>query len=326
MTTTADMLAVALDAVARGWKVFPLRPNSKKPPALHGERDCPRTGICATDHQGWEQRAMGDPDRVRWFWTSRRFCGCNVGIATGPSGLVVVDLDMPKSPADRPKDGLNRGEGIRDGADVFTAVCADLGHQVPWETTTVRTPTGGTHLYYAAPQGVELRNTEGSSGHGLGWKVDTRAWGGYVVAPGSITPAGTYRLIEDRAPLPLPSWLTARLTPPPPPAPRTAAPATGSDRRPAYVAAAIQGECDRVAAARPSQHTRTLFSASGNLGQLVGGGLLPPVEAETALYAAAAHMITGPCACTDHEIRRTITNGLRAGAAHPRTPAKRGAA
>jgi hypothetical protein len=30
-------------------------------------------------------------------------------------------------------------------------------------------------------------------------------------------------------------------------------------------------------------------------------------------------MITGTCHCTEREIRRTITNGLRAGATRPRT-------
>lgn len=316
--TAADMLAVALAAAERGWHVFPIRPSSKKPPALHGDttaRPCPRTGICAQGHRGWEQRATTDPDRIRAAWSRAPY---NVGIATGPSGLVVVDLDVPKSPAERGEGGCNRGEGIGDGADVFAAVCAQLGHPVPWETTTVATPTGGTHLYYRAPAGVRLRNTEGESGHGLGWKVDTRAWGGYVVAPGSITPDGTYRLVEDVDPAPLPGWLAARLTPPPAPTPSTAAP-RGGERLPAYVAAAVRSECARVATAVASTHTRTLFSASGNLGQLVGGGMLPPVEAEAALYAAAAHMITGPCGCTDGEIRRTITNGLRAGMARPRT-------
>ncbi|WP_285613595.1 bifunctional DNA primase/polymerase, partial [Actinokineospora globicatena] len=199
--------------------------------------------------------------------------------------------------------------GIRDGADVFTVVCAGLGHEVPWDTLTTRTPSGGTHLYFTAPAGVELRNTEGTQGNGLGWKVDTRAHGGYVVAPGSTTPDGVYQLVEDTSVAPLPGFLLDRLTPPPAPPPRTAAPATGSQRLPAYVDAAVRAECDIVAAAQSGNHGRTLFGAAGNLGQLVGSGALPVVRAETALYAAATHMITGTCRCTDTEVRRTITNG-----------------
>ncbi|WP_432704997.1 bifunctional DNA primase/polymerase, partial [Actinokineospora globicatena] len=74
----------------------------------------------------------------------------NVGIATGPSGLVVVDLDVPKAADDVGPEGWNQA-GIRDGADVFTVVCAGLGHEVPWDTLTTRTPSGGTHLYFTAP-------------------------------------------------------------------------------------------------------------------------------------------------------------------------------
>jgi hypothetical protein len=86
------------------------------------------------------------------------------------------------------------------------------------------------------------------------------------------------------------------------------------------VAAAVRGECDRVAAAQPGRHTRTLFGAAGNLGQFVGANLLPAVAAEDALYAAAAHMLSGECSCTERELRRTIHNGLRAGAFRPRVP------
>jgi hypothetical protein len=315
------LLTAALTAAAQGLHVFPLRPGTKRP-ALHGDtkdRPCPRTGICRDGHQGWEQRATNDPDHIRQCWLAGPF---NIGIATGPSALVVVDLDTRKSPADVPPEGWNR-EGIRDGHDVFAAVCQRVGHPVPWETRTVATARGGTHLYFRAPSHVELRNTEGSQGNGLGWKVDTRAHGGYVVAPGSITPDGEYRLTEDVAPVDLPAWLVQALTPKPRAA--VSSPVViASDRLPAYVSAALRGECDRVAAAQPGAHTRTLFVASVALGQLVGGGLLPSATAEAHLYAAATHMITDQCGCTDREVLRTIANGLRAGTSRPRTaPAAR---
>jgi hypothetical protein len=319
--STDSHLTAALDAVAHGFRVFPLRPGTKRP-ALHAETRCPRTGPCRGGHKTPEQRSLIDPDEVRWYWTSQRYAGCNVGIATGPSGLVVVDLDTPKSPTDVPPEGWSR-EGIRDGHDVFAAVCEQVGQPAPWETRTVRTARGGTHLYFRAPAGVELRNTEGEQGNGLGWKVDTRAWGGYVVAPGSTTPNGEYRLTENLEPVDLPAWLVQALTPKPRAA-ISAPPVVRSERLPAYASAAVQGECDRVAAAQPTAHTRTLFIASVALGQLVGGGLLPSATAETALYAAATHMITGPCGCTEREVRRTIGNGLRAGMSRPRTaPAER---
>lgn len=320
--STTDMLTVALDTVARGWHVFPIRPNSKKPPALHGKDDCPHTGICATTHQGWEQRAMNDPDHVRWYWGSDRYRECNVGIATGPSGLLVIDLDTIKSPADVVPDGWKR-RGVRDGLDVFALLCEDAGDQSPWETLGASTPSGGMHLYFRAPADVRLRGTQGEQGNGLAWKIDTRGWGGYIVAPDSTTPDGPYRFTGDRPVLNLATWLVQALTPKPVTA-TTAAPQIRSERLPTYVAAAVRGECELVAAAAPSEHNRVLYAASGQLGQLVGGGMLPPFQAEEALYAAATHMITGQCGCTESEIRRVIGKGLQAGQARPRTaPADR---
>ena len=313
--STTHLLAAALAAAARGWHVFPLRPGSKLP-ALHGIRACPRTGACADGHQGWEQRATTDPEVIGRCWSSTPY---NIGLATGPSGLVVVDLDTRKSPADVPPDGWNR-QGIVDGYDVFTVLCDQAGETVPWETYSVWTARGGTHLYFTAPHGVQLRNTGGDAGAGLGWKVDTRAHGGYVVAAGSITPDGSYTVAEHAFPADLPGWLARRLAPKPVVA-TTAPPVRASAKLPAYVDAAVAGECDRVAGAQPSNHTSVLFTASIALGQLVGAGMLPAATAELALYGAAAHMITAPppCQCTEREVRRTITNGLRYGTNRPRT-------
>ncbi|PRY36266.1 bifunctional DNA primase/polymerase [Umezawaea tangerina] len=320
------MLAVALDAVARGWHVFPVHPESKRPPAFHGQTSCPHTGICATTHQGWEQRAVADPDLVRWIWGSTRYGGCNVGVACGPSNLVLVDLDVPRSPTEQPKDGSRRGEPVRTGADTFRSVCAQAGQPVPLGTLTGATPSGGTHLFYRAPQGVQLGNTQNERGNGLGWKIDTRGHGGYAMAPGSTTPDGPYRITRELPMLDLPTWLVHRLAPRPVTA--VSRPVHSAvDRLPAYVTAAIRGEVDKVAAAAPNEHNIVLYVASTALGQLVAGGLLPASRAEVELTTAAVHMITDTCGCTDNEVRRVITAGLRAGAAKPRTaPTRRGAA
>ncbi len=74
----------------------------------------------------WEQRATTDPDRIRAAWSRAPF---NVGIATGPSGLLVVDLDVPK----------DKGcSGAPDGAATFGALCERAGQTVP-DTYRVRT-------------------------------------------------------------------------------------------------------------------------------------------------------------------------------------------
>jgi hypothetical protein len=88
-----DQLSAAAAHARRGWHVFPLRPGGKRP-ALHGKHRCPRTSSCRDGHLGWEQRATTDLARIHACWT---YGPCfNIGIACGPSGLIVIDLDTPQ--------------------------------------------------------------------------------------------------------------------------------------------------------------------------------------------------------------------------------------
>jgi hypothetical protein len=117
--TRPTLLTAALAAAERGWHVFPLRVGAKQP-ALRGYDRCPRTGACADNHQGWEQRATTDPDRIRAAWTGPG-ASFNVGIACGPSGLVVIDLDTAK-PGEVPPPAWAETVGVQDGHDVFTVL------------------------------------------------------------------------------------------------------------------------------------------------------------------------------------------------------------
>jgi hypothetical protein len=310
MSTTLD---AALAAAARGWPVFPCRPGLKRP-ALHGRDDCPGTGPCVNGHQGWEQRATTDPDRIRAAWSRGSY---NVGLATGPAGLCVIDLDTAK-PDDKVPDRW-REAGATNGEDVLAIVASEAGHELPGDTLTVRTPSGGLHLYYAVPAGVVLRKTEGERGRGLGWKIDTRAWGGQVLAPGSIGPGsgGRYEYLYDTTPAPLPGWLLDRLTPAePPPAPVVPIrPSTG--RRSRYLEAALRAEAAKVADAPNGQRNAALFAGAVALGQLVAGQALTADEVTAVLLTAAGrHLACG--AYTEHQARQTIASGLRSGANRPR--------
>jgi hypothetical protein len=310
--TRYDMAAVALAVTGRGWHVFPLRAGSKEP-AIHGEARCPGTGDCRDGHRTPEQRAVATlTERDLTTWRAK---GWNVAVATGPSGLLVVDLDVPK-PDDKPRPDAWNLPGINDGLDVFVAVCERAGHPVPWDTFTVRTPSGGTHLYFRAPHGVQLRNTGGDRGRGLGWKVDTRAWGGHVVAPGSVVDGQRYEIVNDVPPLPLPEWLCERLTPPPlPKAPATPV-ARLHGRRSAFLQAALDGEVKRVTSAT-SDRNWALYHAACALGQLVAGGALSEQDVRATLLAAAAGHIAAN-AYSERQAHLTITSGLRAGANRPR--------
>ena len=270
---------------SRGWAVFPLVPGTKRPAIRE-----------------WEQRASTDPDRIRRCWYEARF---GIGIATGPSGLVVLDLD-PAATDDGP-----------DGAAGLTTLAAARGVALA-PTFTVATPRGGTHLYYRSPPGVRLRNTAGT----LAPRVDTRAEGGYVVGPGTVLPGGGYELVDDTDPVELPAWLVQALTT------RPAAALSGPTQTPcadpgAYVAAAVAGECDKVRHAPPGQHNAVLCRAAYALGQLVGAGVLAHATARAELVSAGGFLIGADCDCTPSEITRVIASGLAAGTRKPRRTAPR---
>jgi hypothetical protein len=306
-TSTTALLAAALDVAARGWHVFPLRPGTKVP-ALHGHDACPGAGACQDGHVGWEQRATTDPDRIRAAWSRGPF---NIGLATGPSGLLVVDLDTAK-PGQTPPDDWDM-PGVRDGQDVLAVLADRHGHPVPGDTFTVATPSGGLHLYYRAPNSERLRNTQGS----LGWKVDTRAHGGYVVAAGSIVDGRTYECLSDQDPALLPAWLLAELRPAPLPPPPDRPVHIASGRRSRYLDAAVRLECARVEDAPDNQRNATLFAAAVALGQLVAGGALSTEEHERVLLTAAGrHIAVG--AYSEQQARNTIRSGLRKGENRPR--------
>ncbi|WP_371527160.1 bifunctional DNA primase/polymerase [Streptomyces sp. NBC_01283] len=280
------LLNAALEAAVRGWHVFPLRPGTKRP-ALHGEASCPRTGPCTGGHQKWEQRATTDADRIRATWSHGTF---NVGIATGPSGLLVVDLDMPKT---------NSNGDTPCGVTTFTALCERTGHPVP-DTCRTRTASGGQHLYFRAPADVRLPNTAGS----IAPLVDTRAWGGYVVAAGSITPTGPYEALCGSEVLPLPRWLLSILKPTPKPAQAPPRPVAGQTSR--YAAVAFAAEVQNVATAADGTRNATLLRAARALGRFIASGDLTRIGVEEALRGAAGANATQSQRYYDDVIRRAL--------------------
>ncbi|MFF9427236.1 bifunctional DNA primase/polymerase [Streptomyces sp. NPDC014746] len=283
----AALLRAALDAAARGWPVIPLRPRSKVP-ALHGERRCPGTGDCTGGHRTFEQRATIDPARIERCWASGPF---NVGIATGPAGLLVVDLDTLK-PTDE--------GGTPDGAANFGALCERAGQAVP-VTRRIRTPSGGEHLYFTAPDGARLTNTTGT----LTPKVDTRAWGGQVVAPGSVTPQGSYAVLDDQPVANLPEWLKKALTTPQKPAAAPIRPAPVRDAS-RCATVALERESADVAARRDTgRRNDELLRAVIRVGRYVARGDIARTAVEEAFQVAGE-----AAGLTAAECRTTIASAL----------------
>jgi|GEM_PF-589756 len=272
-----SLLAAALAYAGRGWAVHPLRPGDKRPLL-----------------KDWPHQATGDAATIRRWWA--RWPSANVGLACGPSGLVVVDLDV------------KAGAG---GLASWAALAVRLGLD-DLATPTSRTPSGGLHLFFSAPDPA-LGNSAGRLGPG----IDTRGQGGYAVLPPSTLAGGrayTWEVRPDEQdPCALPPALVALLAGPPAPAePRQAG---------AYAHAALAGELGRLAAAPVGTRNNTLNAAAFALGQLVAAGLLDRADVERRLLAAAL-----AAGLDEPEARATLRSGLDAGQEQPRSPAARCAA
>jgi hypothetical protein len=318
MTPRSPQHAAALVAVERGWFVFPTLAGAKRPSAT------------MTD---WEHRASIDARRVDAWWA--RHPRDNPAIACGPSRLVVVDLDMPKAGQETPPQRWAEWAGHANGPAVFATLAARAGQALPIDTYTVTTPSGGRHLYFTAPEldgyegqevGVgsevatsylrgasrrarpvdqhlrllrrpELRSTWGR----LGWLVDTRAAGGYVLAAGAIVHGWAYVIEHDAFVAELPDWLTASLRAPLTPAPiPLGAPVQVADR---YAAVALAGECERAASAPEGSRHWELNKAAWNLAD----GRLARSTVEAALQAAGEQAGRGT-----QEVAATIRSALNA--------------
>jgi hypothetical protein len=291
----SGLLASALELACLGWHVFPCAPGAKQP-ALR---------------ENWQDLATTEADRIRSWWARQDY---NIGVACGPSGLVVIDLDVAH--------GVSADAGVPvSGADSLRRLCAAHGQRYPAATYTVDTPSGGCHLYFTAPP-VPVRNSAGR----LGPLIDIRADGGYVIGPGSLIDGRWYAARDGVLPLalPFPGWIARLLADAPALADPTRVDPTraesaralplpdGAPGR-AYALAALREETRRVAAAQPGTRNDTLNRAAFCLGQLIAARLLPPLPVMTALADAAA-----ASGLPEDEARRTIRSGIAAGTKKPR--------
>ncbi|MEV0027840.1 bifunctional DNA primase/polymerase [Nocardia sp. NPDC050793] len=178
-----------------------------------------------------------------------------------------------------------------------------------WPNFLPQITSSGMHLHYRAPSKPPLRNTI----ERLGWRIDSRGEGGYVVAAGSHLDHGTYQLLDDREPITLPHWLIPLLTPPPPP-PAPSAAAVSIAHPDAYVHAALLNQANRIRTARTGTRHRAVLLAANSLGRLVGAGLLDHEHAHTVLFEAS-RIHVGVDDFTEAEAVRTITDGLTYAAA-----------
>lgn len=312
--TLPDAHRSALWAARRGWHVHPLRPDEKAP--LWGD---------------WEHRATLDPDVIR-SWPKRT---SGYGIACGPSRLIVIDGDVPKPDTPPPP-----ADGIRDGLDMLAYLAEQRQASIDWATFQVATGRNGSHLYYLMPDSVQLRNSaydprKDPSSY-LGWCLDTRGAGGYVVGPGSIVNGTRYTTLHSGAPTALPGWILLLLTSRSHGQAASQAGGSGTRSAPAsvtdlstgtatvgreWIEAAVTGELDKLAAHPGTQGGRNVLlnSVSYTLGRLVGAGVVDRlVVAEQLLDETTRWWGVGDPPFSRAEAEATIRSGLAGGERNPR--------
>ena len=285
------MVPAALDYAAHGWAVFPVQGISDGRCGC-GISDCSSPGKHPLTRRGVKD-ATTNPEVIAGWW--KRWPDANLALATGgPSGVVVIDVDPP------------RGE-------LSLTRLLDAGYELP-DTATVRTGSGGLHLYFAAPS-FSMGNSAGRlPGVGLELAgIDLRADGGYVVAPPSVHVSGSgYVWIETEIELAeAPAWLA-----PTEQAPRTApasSPVPPGSSSP-YGLAALSGELEELQSTPVGTRNHMLNRCAFRLGRLVAGGELNESEVVGALQSQALSRGLSP-----REIERTISSGLEAGRRQPRS-------
>ncbi|MEU9148160.1 bifunctional DNA primase/polymerase [Streptomyces sp. NPDC048349] len=340
---------------SRGYPVHPLAPGTKTPapncPDCRGIGHPPQECPCHAQGRWCHgfHAATTDLRTLRQWWRAEPDFG--IGVSCGPARLVVIDVDahaaalpdrqrlLPGIPIDDRVDLT----GLQSGFDTLALLAAYRSRPHPCEDTStlrVRTPSGGMHIWYRAPQdGPGFRCSSGSSSKvALAWQVDVRAVGGYIVAPTTRTAAGVYEALPGaRLPAALPLWLAAELsrtghsvpTAPVRPAEAPVGPVEASGGRPQGPRPRQAGErvlgslLDdvRACAARPegTAFSEKLNRAAFTAGGLVAAGHLTAGECRHLLLEAAEH-------ARPHQPRRNVLiveAGLRAGSDRPIHPKER---
>lgn len=145
----------AVDLAERGYFVLPCRPRGKEPLTPHGFHDATR-----------------DERTIRQWWD--RWPDANIGIACGPSGIAVLDIDS-KHGAD-PREVIP-DLGLDDLPTVLTGEAPERSDEYPNSLPGVR----GAHVLFRSNLPTGKTIIPG---------VEIRGAGAYVLAPPSVHPSG----------------------------------------------------------------------------------------------------------------------------------------
>jgi len=247
-----------------GYYIFPIARDSKVPVLR------------------WSMESTCNPQKVQRWW--RDWPEDNIGIDTGRSGLLVVDLDNSQA-----------AMAFMEKWD---------RHQAQDPALVIQTPRGW-HLYFENLDYNPLRNTQNRLGEG----IDTRGAGGMVIAPGSKVAGMPYQVLSGSlgdVP-PLPGWLATYLKP----RPQTIAQQREAERRRWFKPSQFQAEraltqwCRKIASAPQGQQNNRINLAAFILAR----DFCPPLDIEDVRHKLELAAEEG-----NHPRRRaepTIASGLR---------------
>jgi hypothetical protein len=341
-TVAGRPLAAAQWCARRGWPVHPLAPGLKTPAANcsgcrsqpHSPAACPCIPAGRWCH-GFHAATLNQ-ERIQKWWAACPDFG--IGVSCGPAGLIVIDIDAhPAEPPtrDRLLPGIPIGDGVdltglANGFHIIAVLAALRGQTSPAEdenTLRVRTPSGGLHVWYRSGARRWLSSVGSSASRALGWQVDIRAHGSYIIAPGTTTKQGSYTpLGTTREPAALPLWLaqelerTGHLPAPTVPHPRPVPPRAqqavraaggGRDQVQRTVATVLAPvvACGQIS--EGAGFSEALNRAAYTMGGLVAAGRLDRAEAERVLTEAAEEARPGQRRRIEQIIRSSLAAGLK---------------
>lgn len=190
MNDPNPILRPAQELIGLGWPVIPIYPwIPSEGCACPQGRDCqvPAKHPCFS---GWriEENQARTQDEIEHVWAPEN-PPWNVAIVTGEqSGVFVLDVD--------PDSG---------GTEALYRLIEENG-ELPY-TRVHKTGSGGSHYFFRMPKNQDVsnsnRNLKAAGYRGL----DIRGTGGYVLAPGSTTGKGDYRVKTDASVAEAPAWL-----------------------------------------------------------------------------------------------------------------------
>ena len=182
----------------------------------------------------------------------------------------------------------------------------------------VHTASGGLHLYFKPPDHVEIRNTEGAEGRGIGSGLDWRGEGGYVIVP---SPGSGYQWdpvydLDAFEPIAVPPELFPRE----PIRTSIARPSRPTIGLSPYAEAALDSACRRIVIAPAGGQERTLNAECFCIGKLAGAGVIPSDFAYRALIWSARQMPDHDPRrpWRDHEIEAKVNRAFTDGTRQPR--------